>query len=74
MFKWRREKNKKNKCVIPLEPPSDGNGHADKNEYFSVRGATQTDTRRWRCPNEKARVTFVAPNPRDLAAPRALEM
>jgi hypothetical protein len=37
------KKEKKIKCVAPLELTPDANGRADKNGYFSVRGATQTD-------------------------------
>jgi hypothetical protein len=41
----KRKKKQEKKCVFPLEPTPDANGHADKNSHFSVRGATQMDTR-----------------------------
>jgi hypothetical protein len=38
------KKEKKIKCVTPLEQTPDANGRADKNGHFSVHSATQTDT------------------------------
>jgi hypothetical protein len=45
IFKWRRGKKTRKKCIAPLEPTPDANGRVDKNGHFRVRGATEMDAR-----------------------------